>query len=89
MERSFWQEDQAMKLNHMNLDEFKAILKTCRGPVTLITADGDRLIANSRFSSLIGLESLLAVAQRQDIRVSCSDPNDQRQVERYLLRHAQ
>ncbi|MBP8989617.1 MAG: hypothetical protein KBG64_05300 [Clostridia bacterium] len=78
-----------MKLKTVNADQFKAIIRSCKGPVCLITEDGDQLVSNSGLASRIGLDLILSVAQKQDITISCSDQEDQLRVEQFLRQYAE
>ena len=73
-----------MRLGPINVDEFQAIIKSCAGKVNLITADGDLLIANGNLSAVIGLESFLQVAQKQDIAIQCERDDDQLRIEGFI-----
>ena len=73
-----------MRLGPINVDEFQAIIKSCAGKVNLITADGDLLIANGNLSAVIGLESFLQVAQKQDITIQCERDDDQLRIEGFI-----
>ena len=75
-----------MKLKSISLEQFKRLVTSCNGQVSLITADGDRLIANSSLTAKIGLDLVFAVAQQQDITISCADKFDQVRIEQFLRR---
>lgn len=73
-----------MRLNLVDIEEFTALVKHCAGKVSLITAEGDRLIANGVLTARIGLASFCAVAQSQDVSIECEKPEDQSQIEQFI-----
>lgn len=76
-----------MRLGPINVEEFQTIVQSCSGKVNLITADGDLLIANGNLSAVIGLESFLEVAQKQDISIQCERDEDRLRIERFIGTH--
>ena len=73
-----------MQLGPVNVAEFRTIVGSCAGKVSLITAEGDLLIANGNLSAVIGLDSFFQVAQNQDISIQCERDEDQLRIERFI-----
>ena len=51
--------------------EFSRIMRECRGKVTFVTEEGDRLVADSMLSALVGLSTLLTIAEEVSLHVDC------------------
>ncbi len=73
-----------MKLKSIDVDQFKQLVESCSGPVSLTTADGDQLIASSNLTSRIGLDLVFTVAQQQDITITCANKSDQEKIDQFL-----
>ena len=73
-----------MRLKPIDIEQFKTIIQSCSGPVTLITAEGDRLVVNSCLCRKVGLERFLTVARQLDVSVACENQHDQRRIENFL-----
>ena len=76
-----------MRLGPINVDEFQAIIKSCAGKVSLMTAEGDLLVANGNLTAVIGLEPFLQVARKQDITIHCECDEDQLRIEGFIETH--
>lgn len=73
-----------MNINHVNIAELAAAIRSCRGKVCLLTEEGDCLNANSILSAIVGLSSIVQLADHQSIRISCENPADQAIIDRCL-----
>ncbi len=73
-----------MYINDVNIAELAAAIRSCKGRVCLLTAEGDCLNTNSILSAIVGLSSIVNLADRQSIRISCENPEDQAIIDRCL-----
>lgn len=65
-----------MTSNRTIIDEFSRIMNACQGQVTFITDEGDRLVAKSMLSALVGLSTILSAAEELTMHVECERPED-------------
>ena len=65
-----------MASNRTIIDEFSLIMNACRGQVTFVTDEGDRLVAKSMLSALVGLSTILSAAEELTMHVECEIPDD-------------
>ncbi len=73
--------------NQQLADELMDLINACKGHVAFVTAEGDRLVANSVLSALVGISTLLSMASRVDLRLECDDPEDCDRIESFMRRH--
>ncbi|MBP8989351.1 MAG: polya polymerase [Clostridia bacterium] len=57
-------------------EEFSRIMRECKGKVIFVTEEGDRLVADSMLSALVGLSNLLSMADEFSMHVECEYPED-------------
>jgi len=76
-----------MSANRFIVDEFAKLINDCQGEVAFVTQEGDRLVANSMLSALVGLSTLLSVAQTLDMRIECEKPEDNERMINFMKRH--
>lgn len=77
-------EEDIMSFEHVNIAELATAIRSCKGRVCLLTAEGDCLNANSILSAIVGLSRIVELADRQPIRISCENPEDQAIIDRCL-----
>jgi len=68
-------------------DEFSELINRCHGRVTFITAEGDRLVANSMLSALVGFSAILSVAATMDIQIECENDDDCQRINDFMEKH--
>jgi hypothetical protein len=68
-------------------EEFSAIMRDCRGKVTFVTEEGDRLVADSMLSALVGLSRLLQIAEEISLHVDCEEPHDCARIVAFMKKH--
>jgi hypothetical protein len=76
-----------MKLYNVDVEEFAAMIQKCKGQVTLITEDGDRLVTNSMLSALVGFAPFLKVAEAKEINIECEYPEDNVRVMEFMMNY--
>jgi len=67
--------------------EFSRIMRECRGKVTFVTEEGDRLVADSMLSALVGLSTLLTIAEEVSLHVDCEYPEDCERIMVFMTKH--
>ncbi|NLO36128.1 MAG: hypothetical protein GX112_07230 [Clostridiaceae bacterium] len=67
--------------------EFSRIMRECRGKVTFVTEEGDRLVADSMLSALVGLSTLLTIAEEIRLHVDCEYPEDCARIMDFMNKH--
>ncbi|MGI6545215.1 MAG: polya polymerase [Fastidiosipilaceae bacterium] len=77
-----------MKLYNVDVEEFAKMIQKCKGKVTLITEDGDRLVTNSMLSALVGFAPFLKVAEAKEINVECEIPEDRERVINFMMNYS-
>ena len=68
-------------------EEFSRIMRECTGIVVFVTEEGDRLVADSMLSALVGLATLLSLAEEIDMHVACENPDDCARILAFMRRH--
>jgi hypothetical protein len=76
-----------MAAQHPVVDEFADLINDCRGQVAFVTQEGDRLVANSMLSALVGFSTILSVAETLDIQIECERPEDSERIISFLKKH--
>ncbi len=76
-----------MTSNRSIIDEFSSMINQCRSKVTFVTEEGDRLVANSMLSALVGLATFLSVAEAIDFQVECEDPADCERISQFMKKY--
>lgn len=76
-----------MKLFNVDVDAFQKLMASCKGTVTMITEDGDRLVTNSMLSALVGFSAILSVAEAKEIDIECEDPEDKARVLEFMMQY--
>lgn len=69
------------------IDEFSAMIDRCRGKVTFVTEEDDRLVANSMLSALVGFSTILSVAEAIPLKVECEDPQDCERITAFMKKY--
>lgn len=67
--------------------EFSRIMRECRGKVTFVTEEGDRLVADSMLSALVGLSTLLTIAEEVSLHVDCEYTEDCERIMVFMTKH--
>lgn len=76
-----------MKLFNVDVEAFQKLISSCKGLVTLITEDGDRMVTNSMLSALVGFSAILSVAEAKEIEIECEDPEDRARVLEFMMQY--
>lgn len=76
-----------MKLYNVDVEAFQNLIQSCKGPVTLVTEDGDRLVTNSMLSALVGFSAILSVAEAKEIDIECEYPEDRKKVLDFMMQY--
>ncbi len=76
-----------MTADRLIAEEFSHIMRECRGKVTFVTEEGDRLVADSMLSALVGLSRLLQIAEEITLHVDCEDPQDCAKIISFMKKH--
>lgn len=76
-----------MKLFNVDVEAFQKLISSCKGTVTMITEDGDRLVTNSMLSALVGFSAILSVAEAKEIEIECEDPDDRARVLEFMMQY--
>ncbi len=76
-----------MKLFNVDVEAFQKLIASCKGTVTLVTEDGDRLVTNSMLSALVGFSAILSVAEAREIEIECDDPEDRAKVLEFMMHY--
>ncbi len=76
-----------MKLFNVDVEAFQKLISSCKGVVTLVTEDGDRLVTNSMLSALVGFSAILSVAEAKEIEIECEDPEDRARVLEFMMQY--
>ena len=74
-----------IELHDVNVPEFLRELEACRGPVYLVTREGDRLNLKSKLCQLVGLTQLIEGVKIAEALVECEDPEDETNLFRFNL----
>ena len=69
------------------IEEFTRLVNESRGQVAFITDQGDRLVANSMLSALVGFSTILAVAQTLDLQLDCEYAEDCERILAFLKKY--
>jgi hypothetical protein len=67
--------------------EFSQLMNTCEGQVIFVTAEGDRLVADSMLSALVGFSALLSVASQLPLQIECESAADCARIQKYMKKH--
>jgi hypothetical protein len=77
-----------MKVFNVDVESFAKLIQECKGKVTIITEDGDRLVTNSLLSALVGFSTILKVATHEGIiEFECDFPEDRVRVLDFMMRY--
>lgn len=76
-----------MTSNRSIIDEFTDTINQCRSKVTFVTEEGDRLVANSMLSALVGLATFLSVAEAITFKIECEDPADCERISHFMKKY--
>jgi hypothetical protein len=53
------------------VDEFTALINKCQGKVFFLTSEGDRLVADSMLSALVGISTVLSLDDGVPLPIEC------------------
>lgn len=76
-----------MKVFNVDVEAFAKLIQECKGKVTIITEDGDRLVTNSLLSALVGFATVLKVATMKEIEFECEFPEDKVRVLDFMINY--
>ena len=74
-----------IELHDVNVPEFLRELEACRGPVYLVTREGDRLNLKSKLCQLVGLTQLIEGGKIAEAFVVCDNEADESKLFRFNL----
>jgi hypothetical protein len=66
------------------INEFAELLNTCQGKVFFVTEEGDRLVADSMLSALVGFATIFTVASKVGLKIECELDEDKRRILEFL-----
>ncbi len=66
------------------INEFAELLNKCQGKVFFVTEEGDRLVADSMLSALVGFSTILSVASRVGLKIECELDEDKKRILEFL-----
>jgi hypothetical protein len=69
------------------IEEFTDMINHCRGQVIFVTEDGDRLVADSMLSTLVGFKELLSIAESSPLHVSCEMIEDCERIIEFMKKY--
>lgn len=76
-----------MATNIEIVSEFSNLILNCKGRVTFITSQGDRLVTDSMLSALVGFAALISVAESIDVSFECENPEDEATIQAFMDKH--
>lgn len=66
------------------VEAFTRLIGSCKGRVILRTRDGDKLVADSMLSALIGFKTLLDMADQIQLTFECELQEDEDRIKAFL-----
>lgn len=75
-------EDEAGRIELV--EAFTELIGSCKGRVVLRTRDGDKLVADSMLSALIGFKTLLDMADQIQLTFECELKEDEDRIKAFL-----
>lgn len=66
------------------VEAFTQLIGACKGRVVLRTRDGDKLVADSMLSALIGFKTLLDMADQIQLTFECELKEDEDRIKAFL-----
>lgn len=69
------------------VNEFTTLINSCIGKVIFATEQGDRLVADSMLSALVGFATILSVAESIEVSFECENQADCEQIQAFMARH--
>lgn len=67
--------------------EFTNLINTSQGKIFFTTAEGDRLVADSMLSALVGFATILNAAKTIPLTYTCENEDDSLKLEEFLRRY--
>lgn len=67
--------------------EFTDLINTSQGKIVFTTAEGDRLVADSMLSALVGFATILNAAKTIPLTFTCENEDDRIKLEKFLKRY--
>lgn len=77
-----------MKLFDVDINAFQIMIQSCKGQVTIVTEDGDRMVTNSMLSALVGFSKILEVASIKEIEFECENPEDSVRILNFIMQYS-
>jgi hypothetical protein len=68
-------------------DEFMKVINQCEGRVSFVTSEGDRLVANSMLSALVGISNILTVVDTLGLQFECERDEDCKLIAAFMKKH--
>lgn len=69
------------------IKEFTDLINQSKGKIVFLTQEGDRLVADSMLSALVGFATILNAAQTIPFTFTCEHEDDHRKLQSFLKRH--
>lgn len=76
-----------MSTNIQLVNEFSELINSSKGQVIFVTEEGDRLVANSMLSALVGFAAILSVAERIQVHFECEYDEDRDRIVAFMQKH--
>lgn len=69
------------------VEEFSALVNQCQGKVVFVSDEGDRLVADSMLSALVGFATILATVQSIPLHIECEQPEDCERIVAFMEKY--
>ena len=76
-----------MNVNIDMVTEFTDLINASQGKIVFTTAEGDRLVADSMLSALVGFATILNAAKTIPLTFTCENEEDSIKLEAFLKRY--
>jgi hypothetical protein len=67
--------------------EFSELINSCKGKVIFVTEQGDRLVADSMLSALVGFATILSVAETINVSFECEFESDHIIIHEFMAKY--
>jgi hypothetical protein len=69
------------------VDEFTTMIDQCQGKVFFLTGEGDRLVADSMLSALVGIAMVLSHGDSAPQHIQCDQSLDCERITGFIRKH--
>ena len=69
------------------VDEFTTLIDQCQGKVFFLTSEGDRLVADSMLSALVGIALVLSLDDGTPQHIECDQALDCERIVGFIRKH--